>query len=227
MTDAIAILKAMNIKPASLLIIADKQSLSIGRNNSQWLSPAGGLWFTYCLKTNQISHQITLLLGLCLLRTITYYYPGLEGKLQIKWPNDLILEGKKLSGILVQHQQGYLIIGIGINTNNEPIDLDVPFPPVSLKQILDFEVANMALLNTFLNNFHDLYPTFQVSGLQHFYQDINISLLGLDKDLFFDTDKEQISGTCKGISEDGALILEHETGKQHLYYSGSIINISV
>ncbi|MFO7660466.1 MAG: biotin--[acetyl-CoA-carboxylase] ligase [Candidatus Cloacimonadaceae bacterium] len=227
MSDAIEMLSAMKFRPDSLLIVADEQQKSIGRNNSQWLSPQGGLWFTYCLKANQVSHQITLLLGLCLLLTLTEHFPDLHNSLQIKWPNDLIIDDKKLSGILVQHQQGFLIIGMGINTNTEQINLDVPMPPVSLKQIFSFEISNIALLDGFLDNFQKKYPYFLASGLQQFYQTINCSLYGLNKTLIFDTDKEQISGICRGISEDGALLLEKADGKVLAYYSGSIINSPV
>ncbi|MBN2853377.1 MAG: hypothetical protein JXQ23_11645, partial [Clostridia bacterium] len=111
-----------------------------------------------------------------------------------------------------------------INTNTEQINLDAPIPPVSLKQIFDFEISNKAVLCSFLENFHSKCDGFQITGLQQYQQTINSFLFGLGKPLKFDTGKEQISGICRGISTDGALLLEQRGGMVYAYYSGSIIN---
>ena len=226
MSDAMEVLSSMKPQVENLLVVAEEQISGVGRNQNCWVSPAGGLWFTYCLKTEQVTHQITLLLGLCLHKVLENQYPDLKGKLQIKWPNDLVFDNKKLSGILVQSQKGYLCIGIGINTNPNAVKLKTAIPPVSLKQILSFDVSNRALLNDFLTEFHNMYPIYQSAGIRPFCDEINSLLYGLNKELEFDNDKNVIKAICRGISEEGAILLEQADGSVFPCYSGSINNCS-
>jgi len=226
MSDALELLSSLKSPKANYLIIADEQSKGIGRNNNEWLSPQGGLWFTYCFKSEFIAHQITLLMGLCLHQVLTEKFPCLKNKLLIKWPNDLIFDNKKLSGILIQSHSGYICTGIGINTNIDAICLDVPLPPVSLKHILGFDVSNSSIMSSFLVNFYKKYQIFRNSGILPYINEINSLLYGLNKTITFDNDKEIVKGICRGISEEGAIILELDDGQVSYNYSGSIINCS-
>lgn len=224
MTDAIELIDSQNNLPDSFLIIADEQTNGIGRNKAQWLSPRGGLWFTYGAKAEGVTHQVTLFLGYCLHKAILESYPDFYCHLKIKWPNDLIIDKRKLSGVLTQTYRGYLLIGIGINTNNEMVATDSFFEPVTLKELLGFEISNWTLLSRLLAFFLEQYPSFSGKGIGVCKSYINDNLFGYGKILEFYDDKDVVRGRCRGISDEGALLLEDNEGIISSYYSGSIIS---
>ena len=224
MIDAMELIDSRNNLPDSFLIIADEQTNGIGRNKAQWISPRGGLWFTYGTKAEGVTHQINLFLGYCLHKVITENYPDLTNHLKIKWPNDLIIDKRKLSGVLTQTYRGYLLIGTGMNTNNETIAIDSFFQPVTLKELLGFEISNWSLLRRLLAFFREQYPSFSGKGIGVCKSYINDKLFGYGKILEFYDDKDAIRGRCRGISEEGALMLEEKEGVISSYYSGSIIS---
>lgn len=224
MSDAIKVISEITPAPESFIIIADEQTKGMGRNNSKWTSPKGGLWFTYCLKSCTITHQVTLLLGLCLYKTLTRHFPPLAQNLAIKWPNDILVEGRKLSGILVQAHSGYLCIGIGINTNVEQIILSDRTETASLLQLFSFQVSDSALVRSFIYCFNESYIGFTEHGISKHLEQINNHLYGINRNIDFDNGKEIIKGTCRGISEEGAILIENNDGLISPYYSGSIVS---
>lgn len=225
MLEAESIMNKIDPSPEQFLVIADAQSNGKGRNQNIWHSPSGGLWFSYCVKSSIVSHQVTLLLGLLLRDTLAKQYPDLESSLRIKWPNDLMLNDKKMAGILVKYLQGYLIIGIGINTNNAVPDLSGPWKPINLKDLLSFPVSHIGLLTNLLSAFTMESVSYFHTGIKAHQDRINQNLFGRDKIMEFDTDSEVLTGICRGISEEGALELEKETGELLSFYAGSVINI--
>lgn len=225
MLEAERIISAIEPKPEQFIVTADTQAGGTGRNQNVWYSPAGGLWFTYCLKTSEVSHQITLLIGLCLNESLTEQYPSLKNRLQIKWPNDLMLEGKKLAGILVRHIHNYLIIGIGINTNNIVPALPGTFKPANLTDAFSFTVSNSGILSNLIINFTKELSNYNKSGISSYIESINQNLFGKDRVIEFDTENGIVTGTCKGISEDGALIMVRDNTEVISCYAGSVIRL--
>jgi len=222
MEEANRILGNLEYYPEQVLVIADEQYSGIGRNENTWQSPPGGLWFTYCVRTDVISHQFALFSGLMLHRVLCEHFPLLVKILKIKWPNDMIIGGKKLSGILVQVKKGYLCMGVGINTNNdEPLINDL-LQPVSLKNVLGFEVSSRAILDSFLQKLNDNFKLYEESGISTFLSEINQNLYGKDKPITFTTDSQLVEGFCIGVNQDGAILIEVGEAEINKYYSGAI-----
>lgn len=225
MQEAENIITNLNPAPEEFIVIADTQTSGLGRNQNLWQSPLGGLWFSYCLKTIEVSHQVTLLLGLVLRDVLAEQYPYLESGLMIKWPNDLMLNGKKLAGILVKQFQSFLVIGIGINTNNRIPVLSGGWKPVSIAESLSFHVSNMGILSNFLAAFIAEYHTYCKFGINGYVEKINQHLFGRNMTTVFSTDSSVLKGICKGIAKDGALQLLDENGNTISCYAGSVIRI--
>jgi BirA family biotin operon repressor/biotin-[acetyl-CoA-carboxylase] ligase len=225
MLDAVNLIKTSTDSPDRFVIIVGEQTGGMGREQNIWLSPKGGLWFTYGFKAAGILQQVSLLLGYCLHKVLTDSFPCLKESLMIKWPNDLIINNRKLSGILVQHQNGYLLIGIGINTNNDILPIDTFFEPVSLKQSLGFDVSNKAILERFISKFETEFQIMRESSFLNYVTYVNTHLLGYGKKISFDTGKGVIKSVCKGINEEGALVLETIESETTAYFSGSIISV--
>jgi BirA family biotin operon repressor/biotin-[acetyl-CoA-carboxylase] ligase len=116
-----------NIEDGSI-IIAEKQTLSSGRFNRKWVSPSGGLWFTLILRPTippTEAPKITQIAAASIYKTLMAFNINTT----IKWPNDILLNDKKLCGILAEMKCDmdsvhYLILGIGMNINIDEIDFD-------------------------------------------------------------------------------------------------------
>jgi BirA family biotin operon repressor/biotin-[acetyl-CoA-carboxylase] ligase len=104
-------------RPESLptgLIFADSQTAGKGRGDHGWISPPGGLYFSVFFRVEPIPVFLPLTTGLFLSRWVEEV-AGLSVK--VRWPNDLMLEGRKLGGILCETKNGACIIGVGLNVN--------------------------------------------------------------------------------------------------------------
>ena len=99
-------------------ITSDQQFNGIGTKNKSWFSPVGGLYTTICISSDYIqpySPNITLNIAILL----SEIFNNLNFNVLIKWPNDLMLNNKKIGGILSEYVDDWYIIGIGININND------------------------------------------------------------------------------------------------------------
>lgn len=111
------------------VIVADEQTAGRGRSGRHWSSPPGkGLWMSVVLRPPSTAHQslIPLLSALAAARALEAEAPG--ARVEIKWPNDLLLEGKKVAGVLSERvggSGGGVTVGIGVNLLQEPGE----FPP--------------------------------------------------------------------------------------------------
>ena len=136
------------------LVLADMQSAGRGRHGRRWESPAGkGLWFSFVLRCAARTEQIgllPLLVSAVLAEQFTSFF---DRGFQVKWPNDLLADGKKVSGILCEVQLtpprvDFVIVGIGVNVNQSEGD----FPPYlegraqSLAMVVQRSVSRRALL---------------------------------------------------------------------------------
>lgn len=222
MTEAKSIINDIELPPDNFIIVTDEQSEGVGRRDKIWYSPLGGLWFTFCIRDKDMTPQVTLMLGLCLYETLTDMYPTLKDSLQIKWPNDLLIDGKKLAGILVEKKAEYMIAGIGINSNNLNIPINTMLKPTNLKSQLSFKVSNHAILSCFVNRFHDMIGSFRSNGIAQFKNTINNHLWKVGQNIAFDTDNGIVSGICMGINQDGALQIKLDSGQVVSFITGSI-----
>ena len=103
----------------NFVVVSDIQTSGRGRNGHAWTSPIGGLWFSF--DVNFHSDFVTLVIGVAAMEVLKEEYMC---DLKIKWPNDLILDGKKVGGILCEKVNDEVIAGIGINTNVKDLELD-------------------------------------------------------------------------------------------------------
>ncbi|NJF24135.1 biotin--[acetyl-CoA-carboxylase] ligase [Thermococcus sp. Bubb.Bath] len=105
--------------PEGTVVVARRQSSGRGRLGRRWESPEGGLWLSVILKPEKPDLRLVFIGGLAVVDTLLDF--GLQGG--IKWPNDVWVNGKKISGVLTEGKgNDYVLLGIGLNVNN-------PLPP--------------------------------------------------------------------------------------------------
>ncbi len=106
-------------RPAPAVVVADRQSAGRGRRGRRWASDTPhGLWFTVAWEAGEgVAGGLPLRVGLGVARGIESVVPGL--RVQVKWPNDLIVDGRKLGGVLCERSGAHVLAGVGLNLNHE------------------------------------------------------------------------------------------------------------
>ncbi|OEG69420.1 hypothetical protein ATZ36_09675 [Candidatus Endomicrobiellum trichonymphae] len=196
-----------------VVVIAEKQTKGYGRIKRVWNSNAGGLWFSMLLKPvirPDGSSILSLLFSIALSRILEKKY-GISS--EIKWPNDILICGKKVAGIIIEMSAEQDIInwvaaGIGVNINNS-LPEDLKNISISIKEVLKREIDRTEFIVAFLTEFESLYFNFQSGGFKQFLEEYNSKVAY--KDVLVTVDSacnDAITGKNFGIDESGRLIIE-------------------
>jgi BirA family biotin operon repressor/biotin-[acetyl-CoA-carboxylase] ligase len=199
-----------------LIIIAEHQTSGYGRINKEWSSNIGGLWFSMLLKPSILPKEtpkLALLLSIALNRVLEKKYSVSS---EVKWPNDVLVLGKKIAGIIIEMSAchditDWVVAGIGININNN-LPKDLENFAVSLKTILKKKIDISEFLYTLLMEFENLYIVFQKKGFKQFYGEYNDKIAYRNKHVKADTGYGAIVGINLGIDEEGGLIIKTSNG---------------
>ncbi len=229
-TQALAQKLADNGSAEGTLVITEHQKKGKGRLGRAWVGPPGkGLWFSIILRPGIspiAAPRLTIVAALAVALAIERV-TGLRAG--IKWPNDLLLRGKKVCGILTdmkaeQDLLEYIVVGIGINVNLSSED----FPPelrhkaTSLKEELGVEVSRIKLLQRSVEEMERLYQSYLNKGfsyIRRLWMKWNVTL-GCEVDI--KESGRSYSGKALRLEEDGALLVDCADGKQRKFYAGDI-----
>ena len=121
-TNDIAIKNAKKGLPEGSSYLSYLQTNGRGRNNNKWVSMRGNLFLSTIFRpiTNKVNwHQLSLIIGLSILETLIYL--GVDKrKILLKWPNDVLVRGRKISGVLLESFDSFIVAGIGLNVLKTP-----------------------------------------------------------------------------------------------------------
>jgi len=198
--------------PHLSVVIAENQAKGRGRMNRKWFSSKGGLWFTLILKPDippPFAYIYNFAASLSLSTSLKHLF---DIKVSVKWPNDLLLEGKKLAGLLSEMETRgdmveFINIGIGINANNHP-QTDEP-RAISLKDVLHQNVSRKLILETFLDDFENRIQTIDRKKIIHQWKE-QTSTIG--SQVRIETLNNIYEGLAVDVDETGALVIQHKTG---------------
>lgn len=203
------------------IIIAEEQSMGCGRFERVWNSPKGGLWFSIILKPEIIlkdAPKITIIMAASIHKTLESYNIQTE----IKWPNDILINKKKICGILAEMKTGYVILGVGININVVEMDSSIRSTATSLKIEFNKEFSREDILAEILNNFERLYNKFVY--FNDFAEVISIcknnsSVIGERGILIRGNEKEEV--ICLDVLDNGNLLVKNGIREEEIV-SGEI-----
>jgi len=212
------------------LIIAERQSAGKGRLGREWFSPAGGTWFSIILypqlSPSYIS-RITLMTAVALVKAIKICT---QIKSQIKWPNDILVNEKKVCGILTEMSAeldiiNWVVVGIGVNVNikQQEFPEDIRERTTSLKEVLGKKVLRVKLAQVFLQEFEKYYEILKRREFSFILKEWKLYSYTLGKKIRVDIGEKIITGEAMDINESGALILKKEDGELIEIISGTII----
>jgi len=197
--------------PEGYIVTANAQAAGRGRLGRKWESPRGqGLYFSLILYPYLPPYELpklTLLGGLALSQTLE----ELGLKPEIKWPNDILLGGRKVSGILTEmaaeaERTIYAVVGVGVNIEPFALSQEFSYPATSLKE-QGIDTSRIKLLAGFLGNFEKHYEAFKMGEFRDILQQYEARLAFKDKEVKVVTAQREYQGKLTGIAEDGSLII--------------------
>jgi len=216
------------------VIMAKYQTKGRGSNNREWVSNGDDALFSIILDTDP--SKVNLLPIITAYSILVTLKNQTRKKINIKWPNDVLIDGKKISGVLIENlivgKFSKTIVGVGININSSHKDSkNFIYPSISLKEIINKKTNVLEILENFIKNFNVFYKKLLIEEID--LGIINKNLYGLGKKIEFRTNyvekqNKTISNIYKIISlnYDGTLKVSNLHG-EYLDLSSSEITTNL
>lgn len=190
--------------------LASTQTMGRGRRGRGWVSPEGNFHGTLAFHPLETmpAHAYGFVLGVALHDVISSLANGIEERLCLKWPNDLLLGAGKLAGILVERHDGLLYAGLGINLLGRP---EVSYPTACLADE-GISVSASVLARELHHAFFDRLAETQVKGLSHLFGAWSERGPDIGSPCRVSRDDNILSGTYAGVDNTGRLLLKTDGG---------------
>lgn len=216
--------------PEGTVVVAEEQGGGRGRLGRAWHSPRGGLWVSVILRPAvppARAPEVTFLAAVACVRALQRY-PGLE--VGIKWPNDLVWEGRKLGGILTEmsgefDRVNHIVLGIGLNVNLSAAD----FPPAlrsastSVSAITGFPVSRRRLLQELLAELEHWYQIWTREGFDPVIREWKQMHCGINRPVRVVNIEGDCTGTVVDVDRTGALLVRTPTGIVERIVAGDVL----
>ncbi len=206
------------------VVIADEQTAGRGRLRRVWLSPKGNIALSVILYPSvAYLPSLVMLASLAVIHSIEAV-TGLKS--QVKWPNDVLINGKKVCGVLVESVVrgdivDYAIIGIGVNVNLRPYDFsEIQTTATSLSDELGRDVSHLNVIRCLLIELERLYLALPAGD--SIYQEWRNSLVTLGRRVQVKSGKTIYKGVAESVARDGSLLLRHPDGSLSKIVAGDV-----
>jgi BirA family biotin operon repressor/biotin-[acetyl-CoA-carboxylase] ligase len=231
-TNRVAMELGYSDEPEGAVVLAEEQTAGRGRAGRSWHSERGaGLYVTVLLRPKLSPVQaplLTMLAGLSA-HTAVLAQTGLAAEL--KWPNDLLIHGKKLGGILTEmHAEPnavrFVIVGMGINVNQEKFPGELAETATSLRRETGRAQSRLELLVKLLSQFETDYNRFVREGAAYVVQRFElVSSFANGRRVRVDTGAETYLGVTDGLSPEGLLIVKRDSGVSGAVIAGDVSEV--
>lgn len=211
------------------LVVADRQTAGRGRRGRSWISPKGeAVYMSLLLRPKCMPNQasaLTLVMALAVTEAMEELAPGRSG---IKWPNDIVMNGKKVCGILTemaleQTTIDYVVIGVGINVNQSIFDTEIATIATSIALELGRKITRTELIGRILHYFEKEYAEFaKTYDLGSLMERYNGYLLNRDTQVRVLDPKGEYEGFALGINSQGELMVKRQNGEIEAVYAGEV-----
>ena len=214
------------------VVLAEAQTAGRGRHGSDWFSPeAANLYVSVLFRPQIAPRQLPLFAPIASLALAEATWLENAPAL-IKWPNDVLVCGRKLGGVLVEapivgDQLPYVILGIGVNLNVERFELAAGLGPlakdaVSLQEIVHHPVDRNLFTADLLNRLEKWQHTFLSRGPRAVLAAWQARDALKERRVEVSTARDVYQGSCRGIQPDGTLMVEDDQGHAHYIVAGAV-----
>jgi len=229
-TNSVAKFLAGYEAPEGTVVISEIQTKGKGRRGKKWESPVGGIWLSIILKPDIDPSKapiITLATGVAVAKTLR----EMNIDARIKWPNDILINNKKVCGILTEanakfNTVDHVIVGVGIDTKLDTDILadDLREGTTSLSKETDKEIKESKIIAKFLNEFEKIYNLFKDEKFDEILYEWRTMAQTIGNYVEIKQPLGKVyRGVAVGINNQGALILELGNGELKKIISGECI----
>jgi BirA family biotin operon repressor/biotin-[acetyl-CoA-carboxylase] ligase len=206
------------------VVVADEQTAGRGRLRRSWMTPTGNIAMSVVLyPEKQILPSLIMMASLAVSRSIETVT---DLKTQIKWPNDVLIDGRKVCGILIEsdvrkEKIRYAVIGIGINVNaGKEIFSGIQTPATSLNIEAGKEVSRLLLIRELLTAMDNQYYILRSGG--SVFSEWSDRLVTLGKEVRVTSGEEIYEGIAESVDADGSLLVRSPDGSLNKVIAGDV-----
>ncbi|MDH4069671.1 MAG: biotin--[acetyl-CoA-carboxylase] ligase [Ignavibacteria bacterium] len=213
--------------PEGTIVIAEEQTEGKGRQGRSWVAnPGENLMFSVLLRPGLPTDQLNLFPFYAAVAVSQGVERETSLRVECKWPNDLLLGGRKFAGILLQGSVDgssieYLVLGIGINVNQSVFPPELDGKATSLLIEGGRRIDRMRLLRTILQSLEDHYAQISRSGLDPLLSEWKERTPMLNKPVSVLREGETITGIMKGVTRQGGMVLA-VNGTEQILHAGDV-----
>lgn len=211
------------------LAVAEQQTGGKGRRGRSWESPRGtGIWMSLILRPSISPYHASMLTLVAALAVAEGIKSCTGLQTLIKWPNDIVVNGKKVCGILTEMSAdpdciNYVVVGIGINVSMESFPEEIREVAASLLMETGQKVKRSLLISDIMESFEQYYDTFmETEDMSGLLEEYNQWLANCGRPVRVLDPAGEYSGTAEGIDRMGELLVRTEDGKLRSVISGEV-----
>ena len=227
-TNEEAVRLASEGAPTGTLVWAKSQFKGKGRRGREWISPSGNLYLSLLLRPKLLltqASQLSFVAAIAVFDTLCFMLPQ-TAKINMKWPNDILVDGKKIAGILLESSAcgdtlDWLVVGVGVNVATSPDK--VSFPTTSLHESGNPHTSAEGVLEQFTVNFKRVMEEWSKEGFSPVRKRWLKFAWCLGEKIEVKTEQELFQGSFTGLDETGAMILEISEGEKLTLTAADVI----
>lgn len=215
--------------PHGTLAVADYQNMGKGRRGKMWTSFRGvGVWMSLMVRPELHPSKASMLTLVAAMAVAEGIEKVCGLRTQIKWPNDIVAEGKKICGILTEMSTemeciNYVVTGIGINANMEDFPEEIREIATSILKLTGKRVVRSRLIGAVMEAYESYYKIFMESGnMSHLMEPYNRRLANVNRPVRVLLPGDEYVGSALGIDEAGELLVRTEDGELRRVISGEV-----
>ena len=214
--------------PEGTLVVCDKQKEGRGRKGRHWFSPSQeGIYASLILRPTISPGEalkITMLTAVAVAETLLSLT---QLEVKIKWPNDILVNGKKIGGILTEISAerdaiDYVVVGLGLNVNTRRFPDDIREKATSILIETGKRFSRVGFMRGYLKRYEEYYENCKRTGFEPFRKRWREHTDIIGHQIIVEADGKKYVGEVLDINKDGALILKDSNGESHRILSGDV-----
>ena len=207
-TNDVAFKAALNGKLEGSSYLAHIQTKGRGRNQNKWTSMKGNLFLSTIIKPKSNKafwHQLSVIVGLSIIQVLIDLGVN-KNLIELKWPNDVLVDRKKISGVLLESSENFIIVGIGLNILKTP-NVETKWITTKLNDYIKASYTTEEIGLKILKKIFDNYLIWEKLGFSYFKKDLNENINNINDKIIIriNSKSNPLTGVFLGLGDNGGL----------------------